>query len=407
MRAPLPIFGSALLVLVTVACGEDGPAPDAFTVVDSAGVEIVMSTASAWGPDESWTLSDEPTLSIGEASGDQAYTLFRVTAAVRLDDDRIAVANGGTSQIRLYDLEGRHLENIGRPGAGPGEFMAVRDVWRGQGDSIVAADNGLSRLTVFDAQGALGRTIPLQQSDTPRQLFGRGTFDSGDLLVSGPLGPSEGPRTGLFDGGTREFDRYSADGIPVNPIASLPHGRRWGFEIASAPAWTAAPFEISSPPHATDGEAVFLGDGMSAEVEQRSPGGDLIRMIRWGAEPRPVTSELEDAFRDMRLEGAGEEFRSSTLAMLDGIVFPDHLPVYETLKTDTEGFLWVKSYTPDWEPGGPWWVFDETGRWLGEVDIPAELTVFEIGPDYILGMVRDEQDVERVVMYALERPDRS
>ncbi len=404
-----PCLASMAVGVVTVAgCEESTPAPGTFTVRDSAGVEIVTSPTPAWSPEESWTLSRAPELSIGEVAGEDDYTLYRVRAALRLSDGRVAIANGGTSQVRIYDSEGRHLENLGRLGEGPGEFTILIDLWRGLSDSIVAADLRPSRLTVFDAEGELGRTIPLQQSDTPRQLFGRGTLDTGDLLVSGALPSEETPRVGLFDGGIREFDRYSPQGRPMNRIGSARQGRNWGFDTGNpyGPSYTSAPFENFSPPNTTDGEAVFLGDGTVAEVEQRSSQGGLMRLIRWGVEPRPVTPDLEDGFRAMRLD-VSEQFRSSAIAMLDGLVFPEYLPVYETLKTDTEGFLWVKPYHPDWEPGGPWWVFDDTGRWLGGVDIPTDLNVFDIGADYVLGLVRDDQDVERVVMYGLHRGDGS
>jgi hypothetical protein len=89
--------------------------------------------------------------------------------------------------------------------------------------------------------------------------------------------------------------------------------------------------------------------------------------------------------------------------MLDGLVFPDYLPVYETLLPDSEGFLWVKPYTPQWERGGDWWVFDSSGRWLGSIPVPDSLTLLDVGEDYILGTVRDEQDVERVLMFSLDR----
>lgn len=379
----------------------------ATTVTDSARIEIVSSPAPLWESGRAWRISDTPTLEIGTAVGEEAYTLYGVRAAIRLDDGRIAVANQRTAQIRIYDRDGRHLEDLGRRGDGPGEFQSLMDLWRGPGDSIVAADNRLARLTVLDDEGGVGRTIPLQQSPTPRQLFGRRTLGDGTLLVSGAVPPSEPPREGLFDGGIRQFDRYDPDGRHLNHIGELPHGLNWGFNLGggeSGFAFTTAPFSIFSPPHASDGESVFLGDGTLPEVRRWSPEGELLRIIRWGAEPREVTSAIRDGYRSMRLDGATTpEFRQSTEAMLDGLVFPDYLPVYETLLADSEGLLWVKPYTPQWERAGDWWVFDSSGRWLGNVPIPPGLTLLDVGSDYILGSVRDEQDVERVLMYNLDR----
>jgi hypothetical protein len=51
-----------------------------------------------------------------------------------------------------------------------------------------------------------------------------------------------------------------------------------------------------------------------------------------------------------------------------------------------------------------WSVFDSSGKWLGPVQTPGNFLVFEIGADYVLGVWRDEFDVEHVRQYALIKP---
>jgi hypothetical protein len=58
--------------------------------------------------------------------------------------------------------------------------------------------------------------------------------------------------------------------------------------------------------------------------------------------------------------------------------------------------------TPD-EPGR-WTVFDPEGRMLGTVATPARFRVFSIGTDYVLGVWRDDMDVEHVRLFTLEKP---
>jgi hypothetical protein len=399
------------LVGAMASCGAsgDGSTDQLATVADSAGIEIVFSPAPVWDSRTSWSVSETPALTIGAAEGDDAYILYGVRAAIRLDDGRIAIANQGLSQVRIYDADGEHVGDLGREGEGPGEFMRLMDLWRAPGDSMVAADYRLGRLTVFDGSGRVGRTIPLQQSETPRQLFGRRTLDDGSILVSAPVRASELPKLGLFDGGIREFDRYSPEGKRLNQIGELPQAPNWGFDSGNpyGPSYTSAPFSIASPPHASDGENVFLGNGARAEVGQWSPGGELLRIIRWAAEPRRVTPELREEYRDMRMAWADTpESRQSTQDMFDGMVFPDQLPVYRTLMADSEGYLWMQPYAAEWESGRDWWVFDRSGQWLGRIVLPDGLGVLEVGRDYVLGVVRDDQDVERVVLYGLSRgPD--
>ena len=46
-----------------------------------------------------------------------------------------------------------------------------------------------------------------------------------------------------------------------------------------------------------------------------------------------------------------------------------------------------------------WLVFETTGRVLGLVVLPAELEVFDIGDDYVLGAARDADDAQHIVVY--------
>ena len=48
-------------------------------------------------------------------------------------------------------------------------------------------------------------------------------------------------------------------------------------------------------------------------------------------------------------------------------------------------------------------VFRPDGVYLGTVKLPTDLMITEIGADYILGIVRDEVDIQYVWMYGLDR----
>lgn len=41
---------------------------------------------------------------------------------------------------------------------------------------------------------------------------------------------------------------------------------------------------------------------------------------------------------------------------------------------------------------------------LGTTELTGGLTITDIGADYVLGIIRDELDVEQVVMYRLVKP---
>lgn len=404
-RPRLRSLSAALVVLSTASACAEPDLPVTATVTDSSGIEIVTSTEPVWGDGSPWTSSPEPILSIGAADGDEAYTLFRITSAKRLTDGRLVLVSSGTSQLRLYDAAGVHLVDVGRAGDGPGEFRALRGVWQTRGDSLLTSDSRLSRLTVFDRNGVFGRTISVPPGGDVAQIFGSRPFDNGDLLIQGVVRPPEGPRAGLFPSGWRVFDRYSPEGSHIARVGRATSGQNWGFTIPGrGQAYTVAPFNVYVPPHATDGHLVYIGDPMEPEVSVYDGDGGLIRIVRWAFEPPPVTSEHEERYIEERTTGASSpEARALMSAGLEGIVFPERLPVYQGLRVDSEGYLWVEQYRPTWDPARKWWVFDPEGRWLGEGPLPSGLNVQDIGADYFLGLHQDDLGVERVLMYSFDR----
>src|SRR5690606_11906385 len=78
------------------------------------------------------------------------------------------------------------------------------------------------------------------------------------------------------------------------------------------------------------------------------------------------------------------------------------------------GDVWIEEYRPPWEEGdGRWLVFGAGGRLRARVTMPAGFEPTQIGPDFVLGIARDEFDVEQLRLYRLHRsgaprrPDRA
>ncbi len=87
---------------------------------------------------------------------------------------------------------------------------------------------------------------------------------------------------------------------------------------------------------------------------------------------------------------------------------PDSKPAYTRILVDSEGCIWAEEYRHVWlslRSNRPrsWNVFGPQGEWLGSVRLPAPFAVFEIGADYILGVSRDDSDVEHVQLLRLNR----
>jgi len=86
-------------------------------------------------------------------------------------------------------------------------------------------------------------------------------------------------------------------------------------------------------------------------------------------------------------------------------------PAFSEFILDRGGRLWVRD--AHWQdaiaagslvdiPAVPsaWSVFDARGRWLGDVSMPTGFQAFEIGPDYVAGILRVD-GVNHVAIYEL------
>ena len=391
-----------LVLSVSSGCSpRDAPGPTV-SRTDSAGVVIVETGSPIWSEADVWAISDVPVLEIGATQGDPAYEFYRVYAVTSLSDGRIVVANGGTSQLRFYDATGSHLMDVGRQGDGPGEFQYLYRVWTIGADSIVAFDNSRLQVTIFDSQGSLVRTAQLPV-DTIGFPSVQGGFRDGSFLTVSATG-SVPRQDGWIDGPTWFFSRFSAEGVLLNRVGEGKAASRWGMGFGGRFSASYLPLTLGIPPFGLGGASLYLGDGTAFEIRQLRTDGTLQRIIRWNAERRPVTPEIVDLYRSYRVAQSDDpEDQRWEEAWVAEVPFPESMPSYQSVKTDALGNLWIEQYRTPWEDQPRWWVFAQDGRWLGEVPIPAGFRIDEIGADYLLGVRRDEYDVEYVTMYALRR----
>jgi hypothetical protein len=112
----------AVLLLAT-ACSADVPESQADgtwvgTITTEGNVTTVVNEAgSVWGGNA--RLVEE--LSIGDETGEEPY-LFGEVRSLGATRDRIYVLERRLALVRVYDMSGAHLFDIGGEGQGPGEF---------------------------------------------------------------------------------------------------------------------------------------------------------------------------------------------------------------------------------------------------------------------------------------------
>lgn len=104
-----------ILIAILIGCNtvSDDVDSRSHVVTDSAGIRIVQSNAPEWATPR--VIEPDPVLRIGQ-QGEGPY-LFESPGTLFLDGGRIAVAEAGAGEVRIFDAEGRHLRTFG--GIGP------------------------------------------------------------------------------------------------------------------------------------------------------------------------------------------------------------------------------------------------------------------------------------------------
>lgn len=400
-RTLLPV-----LVLLGTACetGEDS-SDEALhaTVRDSAGVTIVDTEPPPLGTRLAWQIGTQPSLSIGAIDSGEADQLFRVTDATRLSDGRIAIANSGSNEIRVFNPDGSHAATWGGRGEGPGEFTSYSPtavaLW--PGDSIAAPNPWGGRLSLFDANGNHGRDVRLSPPlmDIVDLLPGGRIF----AKASSGLRPDATGSSGLVRIGD-EWGILAADGTQQASLGEHPGVEWWAIFDSDGSIQGGRPHPYGrSTMGAVWGDLVAVGDSERYEIRAFSADGTLVRIVRREGElDGPSRADL-DAYHARRYADMPDEERTQALDQVRDMPLVETYPAFAAIMSDRAGYLWVREYwAPDAE-GPVWAVFDPDGQLQGLVETPSGLRLFEIGDDYLLGWAYDELQVEHVQIWPLSR----
>ncbi len=403
---PSPRQALVVLMLAAAACagGEEGRRFSA-VVTDSAGITIIDNGVLADGPD---LLADStPLLQIGVAEGDDAYQLFRVADAKRLSDGAIAVANGGTRELRIYEADGTHRATAGGAGQGPSEFTYPSSLVILPGDTIQVQDF-LDRV-YFAPDGSFLRRETLDR-DAFREAIG-GPPEGGQWMADGsyfapiyqfeshPGGPRPGPlrRPQITLARTPEaFSRVDTLGVFGGVLQQyVDVGGQRGIFSNVPPFATTTSWGLG----ATDG-TIIVGDNADPQIHRFHADGSH-SIVRWTAEQMPVSTSDVEAWKE---EQRNAEWTRGQLPELERgwatMDIPEMKPYYGRVRVGSDGTLWVGEVGTG-RDSTHLRVFDADGRYAGTITLPERFTVHDSGPDWVLGVMRDENDIEFLRMYAL------
>lgn len=406
---------TAWMALLVGCAGEPGDAASrewAGTVTDSAGVSLVANPDEGiWREDDRWTVAED--LRIGTLAGDPDYLFSQISGIAGLEDGRIAVFDQQGQHFRIFGPDGTHLTTVGRPGSGPGEFaLGGGPLLVIPGDTIIVPDVTNQRVNRYDAQGTPIDSYPLDFSTGLPLAWA--VRDDG--LIANQLRPLNLPGTEEVDPNDRIVIRTS-DGTIVDTVLVLESGGSIQITAQGGQRTIFAP----EPLWTLSGDRVVYGVTNDYRVFQYGPDGALQRVFTKPFVDRLVTEGDQQMLRDA-IDGFLEELGLSPPqreASQQAIGFAETYPAFGLVRGGPDGTTWVQHIrTPDQMTeeelesfnlqlgfgSNVWDVFDAEGRFLGPLEMPFGFQPVSFEGDRILGIWRDEMDVQFGMVLRIERP---
>ena len=362
---------------------------------DSAGVRIVQYDGMP-ELDAPFQFPAEPLYRHGTNPGD--YNFQRIHPGSLFPDGSAVVSDIANEELVVLSPDGTSHEVIAGPGEGPGDVDYVGATFALGQDRFLAVDQFLNRLTIF-AGGSVERTVDIRHADG---LGVKGIDASGRLLVT----------TSSFMSGFEDewlpghMARLDMETGAVDTVASYdlmsrpPPGLRWN--PIGAAGWITV----------SDGQFVYTRSDRP-EVTWRLSDGTVTQIVRWQAEPAPLTEEMLQgieaglrASNQMANPGAAaadiDRMTDNDMSVYRAVI-GGPMPLFTTTFADAEGRVWLPSYRPgDSSEGVPsYTVISADGEWLGTVEAPPRFRILDVAHGLVLGVQLDEMDVENVVVYEL------
>jgi hypothetical protein len=393
---------AALLISTSIACADGARHVDGTIVRDSAGIEIVENGPEATTRDLGRML-DEPA-----GRNVEGLELTRVTAALLLADERIVLTDDPARQLVFVDVPSGSRTAVGRRGPGPEEFESLRAMWRCAGDTLVIR-GGVLGLKVYDSGGRFVRMSPATRM---RSAAVGVSTDCSSVLIHIPNIQSEDVPN---DSATLAWYDVTRDSI--TEIVDVAMQDRQVIPYLGERFAVAVPFG-TAPAIATGGDRLFMARSDSPEVRVYDRGGQLVRIIRWKADPEPLTEQDRSRYESVRLD-LDERVRPGTTNQVPTLAdfrLPASKPIFSRLLVDDDGRLWVRKYPPGYEgferaygtafadAEQAWWIFSPSGQLLGLGAMPRDVVIKDVRGGKVVGLRLDDDDVPHIWVAPLRAP---
>ncbi|MGD2121793.1 MAG: 6-bladed beta-propeller [Gemmatimonadota bacterium] len=428
MRTPPkpPLVVLVLIGLLSMGCSAGGSGSDSSDWVaayDTIGDTVVVHTLSG----SMWrdTARLIPEISIGMFDGPEEYIFGNVVSMAMALDGTIYIMDRQVPALRVYNADGTYRTTFGRKGEGPGEYLEPDGGLNVLSDGrIVLRDPSNARIQVYSPEGEALDTWRIRGGfNTSRRMIVDQEDRSHALVLLDPDASVLDWEMGLV--------RIHPDGTPGDTlrVPDTPWEEPTIVASREDEDGNISNMSVNLIPFGPQEHATLSPKGYFIHTITTDYSLTLLRedapplRIRKEYSPVPVTGgeRAEEEAREIRnMRGTDPNWRWT------GEPIPEVKPPFRTFFPGDDGTIWVMVHQPARKVEDPFYdatdpdavpdewrepilfdVFEEDGTYLGAVRAPDG---FGRNPhpiftrDWVLAVVRDELDVQKVVRFKVDLP---
>jgi 6-bladed beta-propeller protein len=325
------------------------------------------------------------------------HEVGNATAAAFLRDGRIAVADGASQDIALYDTSGRFVRTVGARGRGPGEFLQLSWIAAEAGDAILAFDRSYGRVTVLRPNGQTDSTFQIPTLDVWPAPKGR--LDDGTIVFLGNVTPRPTPRVGLIHDSSLIYvvnirERRSV--TQWGPLPTLQYYRADDLGVQGLSV--GVPFAPKTS-LAAAGTMVAYATGSDSIIVLADRAGRRIKALHAPLPAHRVSPADVAALRAQRHEGPGRQFATAYQRALDRLDPPHRAPVITDLLFASPDELLVAGWASVDAGTVPWVRLSTADSVLGTFSLPRNARVLAASGDRLVVAEENEDGAVSVVLY--------
>ncbi|HET8864789.1 MAG TPA: 6-bladed beta-propeller [Gracilimonas sp.] len=338
-----------------------------------------------------------PVLSFGKTG--EPY-LTQVLDCIVDDKGRVIIKNTSRPNyeqiLHVFNADGSYHTQIGRHGAGPGEYRHIIGL-QAKAEKIFMMDYNNQRVNEYSTKDySFVRSILFENwknDDGLRFGYVEARNDGNYLLV-------------FFDDGSKlgrlefKFQVMDDEGNAVNaePLV-FPHDVRIKVGQSSQPTMSTISFLGRTVTALSHEDALYTVWNRDFLIKKYDAAGVYQSAIYY-----PITGsafDLDEYIKTQLFSPKARDIKEAFSNMDEGL--PETFPVIDILKVDDENRMWVGVPAGAQREYYEWWILNEGGELLAKLVLPKAQRIYEIKNGHLYSeKMNEETGTEYVVKYRIE-----